>query len=178
MLPRPLGDDKLSLLSQITTTPGRPCKYRKSHSENSASKTHQTMSSNPKLELPPPIQNRNARNKAEQTRDDKKNQNQKEKEPTATTNNWTSECQRQDWHFLSHRRESKSTTPSNATILRAANVHFENGFVSSHSTQKRKRENFKTIPPRPPYHLKKKPKKPKKPKKKKKNLKPKRPGKK
>jgi hypothetical protein len=50
-----------------------------------------------------------------------KNQNQKEKEPTATTNNWTSECQRQDWHFLSHRRERKSTTPSNATILRAAN---------------------------------------------------------
>lgn len=35
-----------------------------------------------------------------------------------------------------------------------ANVHFENGFVSSNSTQKRKRENFKTIPPRPPYHLK------------------------
>jgi hypothetical protein len=30
-----------------------------------------------------------------------------------------------------------------------ANVHLENGFVSSNSTQKRKRENFKTIPPRP-----------------------------
>lgn len=71
VLPRPLGDDRLSLFLQITTTPGRPCKYRKSHSENLASKTHQTMSSNSKLELPPPIQNRNARNKAEQTRDDK-----------------------------------------------------------------------------------------------------------
>lgn len=67
-----LGDDSLSLCSQMTTTPGRPCKYRKSHSENSASKTHQTMSSNSKLELPPPIQNRNARKKADQKRDDKK----------------------------------------------------------------------------------------------------------
>ncbi len=80
VLPRPLGDDRLSLFLQITTTPGRPCKYRKSHSENSACKTHQTMSSNSKLELPPPIQNRNARNEEEQKRDDKKNQNQKEKD--------------------------------------------------------------------------------------------------
>jgi hypothetical protein len=64
VLPRPLGDDSLSLCSQMTTTPGRPCKYRKSHSENWASKTHQTMSSNSKLELPPPIQNRNARKKS------------------------------------------------------------------------------------------------------------------
>jgi hypothetical protein len=37
------------------------------------------MSSNSKLELQPPIQNRNARNKAEQTRDDKKTRTKKKK---------------------------------------------------------------------------------------------------
>lgn len=103
------------------------------------------MSSNSKLELPPPIQNRNTRNKAEQTRDDQKTRTKKKKNLLLLQIIVLQSVSAKTGTFF-HTAAKENQRLHQMQQLYAqqiANVHFENGFVSSHSTQNRQRENFK-----------------------------------